>query len=101
MAVTVVRYTTKPERADENQAYVEKVFAQLAADRPEGLRYMTVRLDDGVSFVHVATVDTPDGTNPLSTTAAFAEFQREIADRLVDGPTAAQGTIIGAYGFPR
>ena len=82
MAVTVVRYTTRPERADENQALVEKVFGELAEHRPEGLRYATFRLEDGVTFVHVASTDTADGSNPLATTAAFGEFQQQIADEL-------------------
>lgn len=100
MPVTVVRYTTKPDRADENQAFIEKVFAELAVERPEGLRYMTVRLADGVSFVHVASVETADGVNPLTTTAAFGAFQKDIAGRLEEGPVAMQGSVIGSYGFP-
>jgi hypothetical protein len=100
MAVTVVRYKAKPDRADENQAFVEKVFAELAAQRPDGLRYMTVRLADGVSFVHVASVETPDGVNPLLATAAFGAFQNDIAERIEEGPFATQGTVIGSYGFP-
>ncbi len=99
MAVTVVRYTTKPDRADENQAFVEKVFAELAAHRPDGLRYMTFRLEDGVTFVHVASVETPDGTNPLGSVPAFGAFQREIADRCEEGPVVMGATVVGTYGF--
>ena len=54
MGVVVVRYQCKPDRADENQALVEKVFAELDANAPAGLRYASFRLADGVSFVHVA-----------------------------------------------
>jgi hypothetical protein len=100
MAVTVVRYKTKPDRADENQAFVEKVFAELAAQRPEGLRYATFRLADGVTFVHVASIQTADGANPLATTPAFGVFQREIADRCEEGPLAMPATVVGSYGFP-
>jgi hypothetical protein len=100
LAVTVVRYKTKPGRADENQALVEKVFAELAAERPDDLRYMTFRLDDGVSFVHVASVETPDGANPLAATAAFRTFQQEIGDRCEEGPLAMSATVVGSYGFP-
>lgn len=71
MGVTVVRYKTKPDRADENQALVEKVFAELDAERPDGLRYQTFRLEDGVTFVHVASIETPDGANPLAAVPAF------------------------------
>jgi hypothetical protein len=99
MGVVVVRYRTKPERADENQALVEKVFAELAATEPAGLRYATYRLADGVSFVHVASVDTADGTNPLSATAAFQEFVRDVADRCEEGPVASEASAVGSYGF--
>ena len=99
MSVVVVQYTTQPDRADENQALVEQVFAELATARPDGLRYATFRLNGGASFVHVAAVDTPDGTNPLSGIAAFGEFQRGIPDRMVEGPDVTEATMVGSYGF--
>ena len=46
------------------------MFAELAAQRPDGLRYASFRLDDGVSFVHVAVLDADH--NPLSDSPAFA-----------------------------
>jgi hypothetical protein len=98
MSVVVVRYRTKADRADENQALVEKVFAELAASRPEGLRYATFRLADE-QFVHVAEVDTADGANPLADVAAFAEFQRDIPERMLEGPVVADATLVGSYGF--
>ncbi|MGZ4735608.1 MAG: hypothetical protein ACXVJW_16560 [Acidimicrobiia bacterium] len=100
MAVTVVRYKTKPDRAEENQAFVEQVFAELDAKRPDGLRYMTFRLADGVTFVHVASVETEDGTNPLTGVNAFGLFQQEIADRCEEGPLPMAATVVGSYGFP-
>lgn len=100
MAVTVVRYTTTPDRADDNQRLIEQVFAELNAEHPDGLRYMSVRLEDGVTFVHVASVETDDGMNPLLSSPAFAEFQRDIANRIADGPVAMQGNVVGVYGLP-
>ena len=97
MSVTVVRYRTKPERADENQALVEKVYAELDEQHPDGFRYATFRLDDGVTFVHVATVDTPDGHNPLADLPAFAAFQREVGDRCDEPPVAMPATVVGSY----
>jgi len=99
MSVTVVRYTTKPECADENQALIEQVFAELATAAPEGLRYASFRLADGVSFVHVASVETSDGANPLTTTPAFTEFVRQIGERAVEPPAASDATMIGSYRF--
>ncbi len=99
MSYTVVRYRPGPGRADENQKLVEEVFAELAEKQPDGLRYVTFRLDDG-AFVHVA--DVTGDTNPLFDSAAFARFQEELGDRCADGegPDPQPATVVGAYGFP-
>jgi hypothetical protein len=95
----VVRYTTKsPAAAEENSRLIEQVFAGLATDDPGGLRYAAFRLDDGVSFLHVATIESD--TNPLNQSSAFAEFQREIRDRTVEPPAASGATLVGSYRFP-
>jgi hypothetical protein len=99
MSVTVVRYTARPDRADENQSLVEGVFTELDATQPDGLRYLTLRLADGVGFVHVASIETADGSNPLGATAAFGEFQQAIADRCEQGPLVTEATLVGSYGF--
>jgi hypothetical protein len=99
MSVAVVRYQTKPERADENQVLIEEVFGALETSEPDGLRYATFRLADGVSFVHVASIETDDGTNPLTATPAFTEFVRDISDRLEQGPFASDATTVGSYRF--
>lgn len=94
----VVRYTPKPDRADENQALVEAVFAELAANDPGGLRYATLRLADG-TFVHIA--DVQGDTNPLQETAAFAAFQQGLGDRCEEGhgPNPQEAVLVGSYGF--
>jgi hypothetical protein len=93
----IVRYRTRPEAADENQRLVEQVYAELARNDPGGLSYATFRLADGVTFVHVAVVD--GEANPLAQTAAFAEFQRGIADRCVEQPASSEATLVGSYRF--
>ncbi len=98
MQQVVVRYRTKPDRADENQRLVERVFAELAERDPGGLRYATFRLADGVSFVHVAFVE-EEGRNPLGETPAFQEFQREIVDRCDEPPAPQDATVVGSYRF--
>ena len=99
MAVSkIIRYTTKPECADENERLIRAVFAELADHDPEGLRYAAFRLEDKVSFVHVAVVE--GASNPLADSAAFAEFQRGIKDRCTDGPVAVDADIIGSFGLP-
>jgi hypothetical protein len=73
MRRVVVRYKTKPEASEENQRLVENVFEELNERQPDGLRYATLRLADGVTFVRVAVIETDDGSNPLAESEAFAE----------------------------
>ena len=93
----IVRYRTRPEAAEENARLIEAVFAALDDVKPDGFWYRTFRLADGVSFVHVARHEGTD--NPLSHVAAFAEFQRDLADRCVEQPTPSEATLVGSYGI--
>ena len=52
MRRTVIRYRAKPDMADRNAELVAAVFAELKAVQPEGLRYMSLRLEDD-TFIHV------------------------------------------------
>ena len=95
MKRVMVRYKVKADRVAENEELVRAVYEELARTQPEGFRYATFRLDDGVSFAHIAF--TEDGLNPLADVAAFARFQENIRDRLEEGPVVAQLTEIGSF----
>jgi hypothetical protein len=96
MTVTkVIRYTTKPECADENERLIRAVFAELAAEEPDGLHYAAFRLADGVSFLHVAELDGEN--NPLTASAAFSEFQSSIGARIAEGPIQSDAAAVGSY----
>jgi hypothetical protein len=96
VATVIVRYRPQADRADENQALVEAVFAELDAADPGGVRYATYRLADG-TFVHIADVEADP--NPLGNIAAFAEFQKDIASRCDpgEGPDRQPATLVGSY----
>jgi hypothetical protein len=91
----VVRYRTKPGQADENERLIRAVFAELDQEGPDGLQYASFRLDDGVSFVHVAVLDGEQ--NPLTSSPAFAAFQAGITERCAEGPIASDATAIGNF----
>jgi hypothetical protein len=95
MKRTLIRYKTKPEMADTNAALIAEVFAELKAARPEGVRYLSLRLDDD-SFVHfVETED--DATVTLPGLAAFKAFQADIRQRCIEPPQAGGAIIVGNY----
>ena len=97
MKAVMVRYKVKPERAAENEELVRAVYEELRSNEPAGLRYVTFQLDDGVSFAHVALVDTDDGENPLSEVKAFAGFQKGIGERCDEPPVATPMREVGSY----
>jgi hypothetical protein len=99
MPTVVVRYRTKPERADENQELVEKVFAELSSMGDTGFSYTSFRLEDGVSFVHVVVEHPTGGKTSLSDVPAFQEFTAGIADRCDEQPVASGATIVGCHGL--
>jgi hypothetical protein len=90
----VVRYETRLDAAEENERLVKQVFAELADEDPGGLRYLTLRLADGVTFLHIATVAEED--NPLGRSAAFAAFQEGIAKRCSVPPAPRPPPIGGS-----
>ena len=93
----VVSYQVRPEAVVEHIRLIEAIFAQLRAERPENVEYKVMRLDDGVSFVHISTAETPDGSNPLPGLAAFKEFGRDSASRVATPPVPTPAQIIGSY----
>ena len=97
MTTIMVRYKTKPGRAAENAQFIERVFEDLKRNAPDGVRYASFRLGDGVTFVHIASVETADGRNPLTESAAFKEFLAGIGDRCDEPPIASDLTMIGSY----
>ena len=82
------------------KSWYGNVYAELRQTAPAGLHYATFVMEDGVSFVHVASsVETEDGGSPLLDVAAFRAFQEGIADRCDEPPTPVGVREVGSYGF--
>ncbi len=96
MGSSMVRYKVRPERADENVALVQAVYAELAAKRPEGLHYATFRLPDGVSFMHVV-IETDQPGRILGEIDAFKAFTADIESRCDEPPAVSEITLVGSY----
>lgn len=97
MCTTIVNYKVKADRAAENIAYIKAVFKALEASKPDGLRYVSFILEDGLSFVHVAVVEKDGAGNPLTKMEEFREFIADIGDRCDEPPVASSASIVGSY----
>ena len=96
MRRTVIRYKTKPEMADRNAELVAAVFAELKATQPEGVRYLSLRLEDD-TFIHLVESAADDGSSALPKLAAFGAFQSGIRERCAEPPLASSATVVGNY----
>ena len=95
MKRTLIRYKTKPELADRNAELIAGVFEELKAAKVEGVRYLSLRLDDD-TFVHFVETES-DTANALPGLAAFKAFQSGIRERCIEPPVAGGVTIVGNY----
>ena len=96
MKRTLIRYKAKPEMADQNAELIGAVFAELKAAKPDGTRYLVLRLEDD-SFVHVVETDAGDGTSLLPKLPAFQAFQSGIRARCAEPPVAQGVRIVGNW----
>ena len=97
MRRVMVRYRIKPREVAENERLVRDVYAELAERQPDGFHYGTFKLDDGVSFVHLATHEVDE--NPLTTVEAFARFQQNLGDRCDEPPMLLEMEEVGSFRF--
>jgi len=97
MRHVMIRYKTSAETAETNAALVRAVFDELRARKPDGLRYTSYRLPDGVTFLHVA-MHTTQGENPLTSLASFKAFQKDLPARCVEAPALTELTPVDTYG---
>jgi len=95
---TVIRYRMRADTADENQRLIEAVFAELAEGKPDGLHYAALRLDDGVSFVHIVSHD-EDDADVLPTLGSFQKFLADFGDRVDGKPDRSDAGVVGSYRF--
>ncbi|MHB8233099.1 MAG: hypothetical protein ACYDHT_00445 [Solirubrobacteraceae bacterium] len=100
MSKVMVRYKVKPEMAQENERLIRAVYEELAQSAPADFHYATFCLEDGVSFVHIASSDT-EGSNPLRDVKAFQDFQKDVRERCAEPPVTSEPREIGSYRFWR
>lgn len=97
MKTTVVRYKTHPRHADENTALIGAVFGALERETPAGVRYQAMRGGDGVTFVHVVSVDETLAAHPLTSLPEFQAFLAGIRERCEEPPLAVEAAVLGRY----
>lgn len=99
--VTMVRYTTKPDRAAENEALSRAVFTELHRTKPEGIAYGLFKELDGTSFVHLFVNLVDDSSDAVTELPTFKAFEKSIRERCValPAPTRITVDLVDSYGL--
>jgi hypothetical protein len=97
--LTLVRYSTKPGHAAENEALSRAVFEQLRSAPPEGVAYALFRNDN--EFTHVFLNLKADDSAEVTELSAFKAFQKGILERCESPPDATRLAVhlVDCYGF--
>jgi hypothetical protein len=96
MKQTLIRYKTKPDMTEKNAELISAVFEELKAAHPEGIRYLSLRLEDD-TFIHFVETTTDDGTSGLTKLPAFQAFQSGVRERCAEPPLVRAVAIVGNY----
>ena len=96
MSVLTVRAKVKEEHVAEAVAAVKRMFAAIEREGLEGIRYASVKLEDGVTFL--ALLEVEDGVeNPLLGLPEAQEFYANLPGWYAEPPDVRPGTVIGSY----
>ena len=95
MRRTLVTYTVKPGREEENNALVRAVFEELAKTRPAGFRYAVFYLPDSRQFTHLYTDE--GSTTGLQALDSFKAFIAGAEDRHEQPATVTRPELVGDY----
>ncbi|RJL22045.1 hypothetical protein [Bailinhaonella thermotolerans] len=94
----MIRWKVKPDQVERELESLRAVYEDMRAIRPEGLRYATFQLDDGVTFVDVAEMT--GGPGVLRQVAAFQDYRATLDERCDEPPAVTVLRQVGAYRFP-
>lgn len=97
--VTLVRYTTKPGRASENEALSRAVFAELERKPRQPFAYALLR--DGDDFLHLFLNLKEDDASALTELDSFKAFSGDGASRWTASPEISRFSmqLVESYGF--
>jgi hypothetical protein len=96
MSVLMAQAKINAESVTDVQAATKKMFAAINAAQPEGIRYASVLLPDGKTFVALLQVD--DGAeNPIPALPEFRALQERVESSRAEPPSVQTLKVIGSY----
>ena len=95
----MVTYKVKADRVEENEQLVKAVYEGLRQINDPDIHYATFKLNDGQTFVHIASFASMDKQPILTESKAFKTFQENLKDRCEIPPDPQKLNEIATYNF--
>ena len=98
--LTMVRYTVKPEAAEENVRLSRAVFDEVRTNQPADIAYGLFRQGD--EFFHVFLNMAEDCSDAVTALPSFKAFEADMAARVLAAPAVSRVAAerIDSYGLP-
>jgi quinol monooxygenase YgiN len=96
MSVRMIRAKIKADKVGELEKAAKELFTAIEAAQPQGVRYASCKLPDGVTYVILLALD-DDENNPLGAVPAFRDFQENLKTWIAGPPAIEQLTPVGSY----
>ena len=97
MKIVKVTYTTKAEYADQNQANIKAVMADLQKLNRPGINYNACISADGKTFIHYAFFNNDEDEKVLFALPSFKSFQEQLKASGPESPPKPEMlTLVGS-----
>lgn len=93
----MIRYRVMHDQVDEHLELLRAAYEELDAIEPDGLRWVTFQLDDGVSFVDFVGGESPPRL--LSRLSAFQRYRAALDERCDEPPVLTVLHEVGSFRF--
>ena len=78
MKIVKVTYTTRAEFAEQNQANIKNVMAELKKINSKGINYNACLSADNKTFIHTAFFNSDEDQKFLNELPSFKSFQEQL-----------------------
>lgn len=92
----MIRCKTRPDGVEASLEAFQEVYEEMRSVQPKGLRYATFQLEDKVTFVSFAEMDSPEVLQQLE---AFQRLRATPGERFDEPPVLTMLHEVGSYGF--
>jgi len=94
MNTVKVQYTVKKEHVEKNKQNIHNVIKELKELNQNNVIYTAYLLDDGKTFMHIASAEEGSPGDVIGNLSAFKKFREELQGNAESPPHQSEITLI-------